>query len=101
LFLLHYELSIAPANGFIALAGVAAEFCVIMLIYLDPAIDKRRRANPFHALQDLIGAITGVAVLSVRPEAMSEAVIMAGLLPIMFGDDTGSEVMRWIGNLTI
>src|SRR3954469_18215839 len=41
-----YELSIAPAIGFIALAGVAAEFCVIMLIYVDPAIDKRRRANP-------------------------------------------------------
>jgi Cu(I)/Ag(I) efflux system membrane protein CusA/SilA len=96
LFLLSYNLSIASAIGFIALAGVAAEFGVIMLIYLDHAIDKRRRANQFHALQDLIDAIEEGAVLRVRPKAMTVAVIIAGLLPIMFGGGTGSEVMRRI-----
>src|SRR5216684_2581106 len=96
LFLLGYNLSIASAIGFIALAGVAAEFGVIMLIYLDHAIEKRRQANQFHALQDLIDAIEEGAVLRVRPKAMTVAVIIAGLLPIMFGGGTGSEVMRRI-----
>src|SRR5580704_9737267 len=96
LFLLGYNLSIASAIGFIALAGVAAEFGVIMLIYLDHAIDKRRRANQLHTLQDLIDAIEEGAVLRVRPKAMTVAVIIAGLLPIMFGGGTGSEVMRRI-----
>jgi Cu(I)/Ag(I) efflux system membrane protein CusA/SilA len=96
LYLLGYNLSIASAIGFIALAGVAAEFGVIMLIYLDHAIDKRRRANQFHTLQDLIDAIEEGAVLRVRPKAMTVAVIIAGLLPIMFGGGTGSEVMRRI-----
>src|SRR6267154_727217 len=96
LYLLGYNLSIASAIGFIALAGVAAEFGVIMLIYLDHAIEKRRRANHFHTLQDLIAAIEEGAVLRVRPKAMTVAVIIAGLLPIMFGGGTGSEVMRRI-----
>src|SRR5258708_30673350 len=89
-------LSIASAIGFIALAGVAAEFGVIMLIYLDHAIAKRRAANEFHTLTDLIAAIEEGAVLRVRPKAMTVAVIIAGLLPIMFGGGTGSEVMRRI-----
>jgi len=96
LFLLGYNLSIASAIGFIALAGVAAEFGVIMLIYLDHAIAKRRAANKFHTLTDLIAAIEEGAVLRVRPKAMTVAVIIAGLLPIMFGGGTGSEVMRRI-----
>ena len=96
LFLLGYNLSIASAIGFIALAGVAAEFGVIMLIYLDHAIDKRRQANQFHTVQDLIAAIEEGAVLRVRPKAMTVAVIIAGLLPIMLGGGTGSEVMRRI-----
>jgi Cu(I)/Ag(I) efflux system membrane protein CusA/SilA len=96
LFLLGYNLSIASAIGFIALAGVAAEFGVIMLIYLDHAIAKRRAANLFHTLTDLIEAIEEGAVLRVRPKAMTVAVIIAGLLPIMFGGGTGSEVMRRI-----
>jgi Cu(I)/Ag(I) efflux system membrane protein CusA/SilA len=96
LFLLGYNLSIASAIGFIALAGVAAEFGVIMLIYLDHAIAKRRSANQFHTVTDLIEAIEEGAVLRVRPKAMTVAVIIAGLLPIMFGDGTGSEVMRRI-----
>jgi Cu(I)/Ag(I) efflux system membrane protein CusA/SilA len=96
LFLLGYNLSIASAIGFIALAGVAAEFGVIMLIYLDHAIAKRRAADQFHTLADLIDAIEEGAVLRVRPKAMTVAVIIAGLLPIMFGSGTGSEVMRRI-----
>jgi copper/silver efflux system protein len=96
LFLLGYNLSIASAIGFIALAGVAAEFGVIMLIYLEHAIAKRRAADQFHSLNDLIEAIEEGAVLRVRPKAMTVAVIVAGLLPIMFGGGTGSEVMRRI-----
>jgi Cu(I)/Ag(I) efflux system membrane protein CusA/SilA len=96
LFLLGYNLSIASAIGFIALAGVSAEFGVIMLIYLDHAIQKRRAANQFTTERDLIEAIQEGAVLRVRPKAMTVAVIVAGLLPIMFGGGTGSEVMRRI-----
>jgi Cu(I)/Ag(I) efflux system membrane protein CusA/SilA len=96
LFMLGYNLSIASAIGFIALAGVAAEFGVIMLIYLDHAIAKRRIANHFYSVPDLIEAIEEGAVLRVRPKAMTVAVIIAGLLPIMFGGGTGSEVMRRI-----
>jgi Cu(I)/Ag(I) efflux system membrane protein CusA/SilA len=96
LFLLRYNLSIASAIGFIALAGVASEFGVIMLLYLDHAINKRRRANQFTSVRDLIEAIEEGAVLRVRPKAMTVAVIVAGLLPIMFGGGTGSEVMRRI-----
>jgi Cu(I)/Ag(I) efflux system membrane protein CusA/SilA len=96
LFLLGYNLSIASAIGFIALAGVSAEFGVIMLIYLDHAIFKRRAANQVNTERDLIEAIEEGAVLRVRPKAMTVTVIIAGLLPIMFGGGTGSEVMRRI-----
>ena len=96
LFLLGYNFSIASAIGFIALAGVSAEFGVVMLIYLHHAIEKRRAANEFNTESDLISAIEEGAVLRVRPKAMTVAVIVAGLLPIMFGGGTGSEVMRRI-----
>jgi copper/silver efflux system protein len=96
LYLLGYNLSIASAIGFIALAGVAAEFGVIMLIYLDHAVERHRKAGQFNTEQDLIAAIEEGAVLRVRPKAMTVAVIIAGLLPIMFGGGTGSEVMRRI-----
>ncbi|HEY0799626.1 MAG TPA: efflux RND transporter permease subunit [Steroidobacteraceae bacterium] len=96
LFMLGYNFSIASAIGFIALAGVSAEFGVIMLIYLDHAIKRRRDAKQFNNEQDLIEAIEEGALLRVRPKAMTVAVIIAGLLPIMFGGGTGSEVMRRI-----
>ncbi len=96
LYLLGYNLSIASAIGFIALAGVAAEFGVIMLLYLDHAIEKRRAAGQLAGETDLIAAIDEGAVQRVRPKAMTVAVIIAGLLPIMFGGGTGSEVMRRI-----
>ncbi len=96
LFVLGYNVSIASSIGFIALAGVSAEFGIVMLIYLDHAIDKRRAANRFTTERDLIEAIEEGAVLRVRPKAMTVAVIVAGLLPIMLGGGTGSEVMRRI-----
>ena len=96
LFVLGYNLSIASAIGFIALAGVSAEFGIVMLIYLDHAIEKRRATDRFTTERDLIEAIEEGAVLRVRPKAMTVAVIVAGLLPIMLGNGTGSEVMRRI-----
>jgi Cu(I)/Ag(I) efflux system membrane protein CusA/SilA len=92
IYWLGYELSVAVAVGFLALAGVAAEFGVVMLVYLDEAVRRRQPAT----LQDLREAVIEGAVLRVRPEAMTAAVIFAGLLPIMFGSGTGSEVMRRI-----
>ena len=96
LFVLGYNLSIASAIGFIALAGVAAEFGVVMLIYLDQALQRRRDENTLRTERDLIDAITEGAVMRVRPKAMTVAVIVAGLLPIMLGGGTGAEVMRRI-----
>src|SRR6202012_2729268 len=96
LYLLGYNLSIASSVGFIALAGVAAEFGVIMVIYLDNAIRKRQKEHRFNSPADLIAAIEEGAVQRVRPKAMTVAVVVTGLLPIMFGSGTGSEVMRRI-----
>jgi Cu(I)/Ag(I) efflux system membrane protein CusA/SilA len=96
LLLLGYNLSIASAIGFIALAGVAAEFGVVMLLYLNQAIARRRDVGQLNTDDDLIAAIEEGAVLRVRPKAMTVAVIVMGLLPIMFGGGTGSDVMRRI-----
>ncbi|EPP1682263.1 efflux RND transporter permease subunit [Klebsiella michiganensis] len=93
LWLLGYNLSVAAAVGFIALAGVAAEFGVIMVLYLNQAIAKRRSELNDRALNE---AIHEGAVLRVRPKVMTVATIMAGLLPIMWGGGTGSEVMQRI-----
>ena len=83
LWLLGYNLSVAAAVGFIALAGVAAEFGVIMVLYLNQAIAKRRPELNDRALNE---AIHEGAVLRVRPKVMTVATIMAGLLPIMWGE---------------
>ncbi|WP_265670746.1 efflux RND transporter permease subunit [Klebsiella grimontii] len=93
LWLLGYNLSVAAAVGFIALAGVAAEFGVIMVLYLNQAIAKRRGRLDDQTLNQ---AIHEGAVLRVRPKVMTVATIMAGLLPIMWGGGTGSEVMQRI-----
>jgi Cu(I)/Ag(I) efflux system membrane protein CusA/SilA len=95
LYLLGYNLSVAGAVGFIALAGVSAEFGVIMLLYLRHAWDDRLAAGR-NATPDLLDAIRDGAVLRVRPKAMTVAVILAGLFPIMWGTGTGSEVMQRI-----
>lgn len=97
---LGYNLSVAVAVGFIALAGVAAETGVIMLIYLDhawEAIKTRCRADGREPeVGDLYAAIMEGAVERVRPKMMTVVAIMAGLLPIMWGTGTGSEVMSRI-----
>ncbi len=96
LFALGHNISVASAVGFIALAGVAAEFGVIMLLYLKQALDARLAAGGVLSLPLLEDAIREGAVLRVRPKAMTVAVIIAGLLPIMFGAGTGSEIMQRI-----
>ena len=95
LYLLGHNLSIASAIGFIALAGVTAEFGVIMLLYLKQAWDERL-ARGDNTPPALLAAIREGAVLRVRPKAMTVAVILAGLLPILWGGGTGSEVMQRI-----
>jgi Cu(I)/Ag(I) efflux system membrane protein CusA/SilA len=100
LWLLGYNLSVAVAVGFIALAGVAAETGVVMLIYLENAWEqiKAKRAAEGRAptTGDLYAAVMEGAVERVRPKMMTVVAIMAGLLPIMWGTGTGSEVMRRI-----
>ncbi len=95
LYLLGYNLSVAGAVGFIALAGVSAEFGVIMLLYLKTAWEDRLDRGRI-GTADLLDAIREGAVLRVRPKAMTVAVILAGLFPIMWGTGTGSEVMQRI-----
>ena len=95
LWLLDYNLSVAGAVGFIALAGVSAEFGVIMLLYLKNAWNERVALGKTGE-EDLLDAIREGAVLRVRPKAMTVAVILAGLFPIMWGSGTGSEVMQRI-----
>lgn len=95
LYLMDYNLSVATGVGFIALAGVAAEFGVIMLLYLKNAwADQQRDGLSGEAA--LCDAIREGAVQRVRPKAMTVAVIVAGLLPILLGAGTGSEVMSRI-----
>ncbi|MCK5719787.1 MAG: efflux RND transporter permease subunit [Thiomargarita sp.] len=96
IFILDYNMSIAVGVGFIALAGVAAEFGVIMLVYLDNALKEYQANQRLNTKQDLQIAIIEGAVLRIRPKAMTVAVIIAGLLPIMLGHGTGSEVMQRI-----
>ncbi|SHN43518.1 Cu(I)/Ag(I) efflux system membrane protein CusA/SilA [Duganella sacchari] len=95
LWALGHNLSVASGVGFIALAGVSAEFGVIMLLYLKHAWEVRlTKGSPDEA--DLLDAIREGAVLRVRPKAMTVAVIIAGLVPVMIGTGTGSEVMQRI-----
>ena len=95
LYLLGFNLSVATGVGFIALAGVSAEFGVIMLLYLKNAWAERQQAGE-GSEQGLVTAIREGAVQRVRPKAMTVAVIIAGLLPILLGGGTGSEIMSRI-----
>jgi len=92
LYLANYNFSVAVAVGFIALAGIAVETAVVMLIYLDQQV----RNHPPHNKQELFEAVMHGAVLRVRPKLMTVSVIIAGLLPIFFTDGFGSDVMRRI-----
>jgi len=88
-YVLGHHFSVASAVGFIALAGVAAEFGVVMLLYLKQAIERQGDDR-------LLEAIDQGAVQRVRPKAMTVAVIVAGLIPIMWSEGAGSEVMQRI-----
>ena len=96
IYLLGFNMSIATAVGFIALLGVAAEFGVVMLVYINAAIEQYAKNGQLNNHNDLNRAIIEGAVMRVRPKAMTVAVIVAGLLPIMFDSGTGSEVMQRI-----
>ena len=95
MWILGYNWSVATALGFIALAGVAAETGVVMLIYLDHAWDARRREGR-QTLADLYQAIMEGAVERVRPKMMTVTAITVGLLPILWGSGTGASVMKRI-----
>ena len=96
LYLLGQNFSIASGVGMIALAGLAAEFGIVMLVYLDEAITRFKVADKLHNKNDLKEALMDGAVLRVRPKAMTVAVILAGLIPILIGTGTGSETMSRI-----
>jgi len=100
LYLLGYNLSVAVGVGFIALAGVAVEIGVVMLVYLNQALrqhqDEAGRSGVKISVEEIRSAVIDGALLRVRPIMMTVAAIIAGLLPIMLGSGTGSEVMRRI-----
>ncbi|HEY6865328.1 MAG TPA: CusA/CzcA family heavy metal efflux RND transporter, partial [Burkholderiales bacterium] len=96
MYLLGYNMSVASAVGFIALAGVAAEFGVVMLVYVKSAVEQRLAGGKPLGDAELKSAIDEGAALRVRPKAMTVAVILAGLLPIMASDGAGVDVMQRI-----
>ncbi len=96
LYFLGHHFSIASGVGMIALSGLAAEFGIIMLVYLDDAIERYRAAGKLNTKEDWYAALIEGAVLRVRPKAMTVAVILAGLIPILIGTGTGSEAMSRI-----
>ena len=95
-YALGYPLSVAVAVGFIALAGVAAEFGVVMLLYLDNAIERCRQVGELKDRAALHQAIVEGALLRIRPKIMTVSVIIAGLLPILFSQGAGADVMKRI-----
>src|SRR5215469_11701081 len=96
MYLLGYNMSVASAVGFVALGGVAAEIGIVMMVYLNHAVAARAASGHLNDHRDLDQAIVEGAALRIRPVAMTVAVIIAGLLPILWGIGTGSEVMRRI-----
>jgi Cu(I)/Ag(I) efflux system membrane protein CusA/SilA len=96
MWLMDFNLSVATAIGFIALAGVAAETGVIMLIYLDQAYHERREKGLLRGRADVDAAIEHGAVERVRPKMMTVTAIIAGLLPILYGHGAGADVMKRI-----
>lgn len=95
-WLLGYQLSVAVVIGLIALAGVAAEFGVVMLLYLDQALAAARSGHGEPDAAALRGALVAGALLRLRPKAMTVAVILGGLAPVMFSDAAGADVMKHI-----
>jgi Cu(I)/Ag(I) efflux system membrane protein CusA/SilA len=96
IWFLGHPISVATVIGFIALAGLAAEFGVVMMIFLRNALNHRLQAGHRLTRELILDAIREGAVMRVRPKAMTVAVILGGLVPIMYGSGTGSEVMQRI-----
>jgi Cu(I)/Ag(I) efflux system membrane protein CusA/SilA len=96
MWLLDYNLSVASAMGFVALAGLAAETGVVMLLYLDQAHDHHRAAGRLRSREDVDDAVRHGAVERVRPKMMTVTAITAGLLPILWSHGTGADVMKRI-----
>ncbi|HWG32545.1 MAG TPA: CusA/CzcA family heavy metal efflux RND transporter [Gemmatimonadaceae bacterium] len=96
MWILGYNMSVAVAIGFIALAGVAAETGVVMLIYLDHAYNARRENGKLSTRADVDAAVEEGAVERVRPKMMTVTAIMAGLVPILWSQGTGADVMKRI-----
>jgi Cu(I)/Ag(I) efflux system membrane protein CusA/SilA len=96
LYILGYNTSVAVWVGFIALAGVASETGVVMIVYLDEVYDRRIANGAMKTKRDLYDAIMEGAVMRVRPKMMTVTAIIAGLLPIMWSTGTGADVMKRI-----
>jgi Cu(I)/Ag(I) efflux system membrane protein CusA/SilA len=96
IYLLHYNTSVAVWVGFIALAGVAAETGVVMIVYLDEVYERRLQEGKMTSAKDLYEAIIEGAVMRVRPKMMTVTAIMAGLLPILWSHGTGADLMKRI-----
>ncbi len=98
MYALGYNMSVAVAVGFIALAGLAAETGIVMLAYLDEVYHRRKREGRLNTLTDLYDGIIEGAVLRVRPKLMTVATTIIGLLPVMIGNvfESGSQVMQRI-----
>jgi Cu(I)/Ag(I) efflux system membrane protein CusA/SilA len=98
IYLLGYHVSVAVVVGFIALAGLAAETGVVMLVYLDEAYERYRSGGKLKSPNDLRTAIIEGAVERVRPKLMTVATTLIGLLPVMYGSEAGAQVMKRIAS---
>jgi Cu(I)/Ag(I) efflux system membrane protein CusA/SilA len=96
IYLLGYHVSVAVVVGFIALAGLAAETGVVMLVYLDETFERYRSHGKMKSSKDLRTAIIEGAVERVRPKLMTVATTLIGLLPVMYGSEAGAQVMKRI-----
>jgi Cu(I)/Ag(I) efflux system membrane protein CusA/SilA len=96
IYYLQYELSVAVVVGFIALAGLAAEIGVLVLVYIDHEFQRKMKNGGIHNLQDLRDVVFRGTSERIRPILMAVSATFAGLLPIMWGSGTGSEVMKRI-----
>ena len=96
MYFLGYNMSVAVGVGFIALAGVSAEIGVVMLVYLDNAYKQRRDQGKLKSVADLNEVIFAGAAQRIRPITMTVAAIIGGLVPILWGTGTGSQVMKRI-----
>jgi Cu(I)/Ag(I) efflux system membrane protein CusA/SilA len=96
IYYLGYNLSVAVGVGFIALMGVAAEIGVLMLIFIDHAMERRKKDGMWNTVEDVRAAVLEGVSERIRPKMMTSAAILGGLAPIMFGDGTGSEALTRI-----